>query len=756
MKAIIFPGQGSQYKGMGKELFDIFKNETAVASSILGYDLKELCLEDPDRVLGFTQFTQPALYVVNAFRYYKIQDRNKPDYLLGHSLGEYNALLASGAFGFEDGLRMVQKRGALMAKASGGGMAAVLGLSEELVKEKLESGGFNTIDVANYNSPTQIVISGEKTDIEKVIKDFEKQNITVIPLAVSAAFHSRYMQPAANEFKDFLEEISFSNLEIPVIANITGKPYLDSEIRNYLSRQISSSVLWTNSIRFLMGKGVGDYEELGSGILTKMINEIKEKSTPLIFKEEQSNAVTGIVVKKQLDEIQNNLLAAKLGSTTFRSDYNVQYSYFSGSMYKGIASKELVVKMAKTKLLSFLGTGGMSSQEIEENLTYIQNYLTNKETFGANLLHQIGNLEAEMKIVNQFLEYNVNVIEASAFMHMTKALVYYRAVGMEKLSNGNIRAGNRIIAKISRPESAEIFMRPAPEKIINQLLEEGLISKIQAELSSKFAMADDICVEADSGGHTDSGVALVLFSAIKELNEQMQKEFNYKKVIRVGLAGGIGTPQAAACAFIMGADFIVTGSINQPTVESGMSDTVKQMLQDINVQDTTYAPAGDMFEFGAKVQVLKKGVLFPARANKLYELYKQYDSLSEIPPKVFERLEKNYFKKSIDEIWSETKIYLKKNGNESEISKAEQNQKYKMGLVFRWYFGYSTQKAFRGNPDFKVDFQVHTGPSLGAFNQWVKGTKYEKWQNRHVDIIAVKLMKETALLLERRLKEILI
>jgi trans-AT polyketide synthase/acyltransferase/oxidoreductase domain-containing protein len=755
MKAIIFPGQGSQYKGMGKELFDIFKNETTVASSILGYDLKELCLEDPDRVLGFTQFTQPALYVVNAFRYYKIQNGNKPDYLLGHSLGEYNALLAAGAFGFEDGLRMVQKRGALMAKASGGGMAAVLGLNEDLLKEKLQSGGFNAIDIANYNSPTQIVISGEKTDIEKVLKDFEKQNITVIPLAVSAAFHSRYMQPAANEFKDFVEGISFSNLEIPVIANTTGKPYPDSEIRNYLSRQISSSVLWTNSIRFLMGKGVGDYEELGSGILTKMINEIKEKSTPLIFQEEQSNAVAGIVVKKQLDEIQSSLLATKLGNATFRNDYNVQYSYFSGSMYKGIASKELVVKMAKAKLLSFLGTGGMSSQEIGESLTYIQNYLTNNETFGANLLHQIGNLEAEMKIVNQFLEYNVNVIEASAFMQMTKALVYYRAVGLEKLSNGNIKANNRIIAKVSRPESAEIFMRPAPEKIINQLLEEGLISKIQAELSSKFAMADDICVEADSGGHTDAGVALVLFSAIKELNEQMQKEFNYKKIIRVGLAGGIGTPQAAACAFIMGADFIVTGSINQPTVESGMSDTVKEMLQDINVQDTTYAPAGDMFEFGAKVQVLKKGVLFPARANKLYELYKQYDSLNDIPPKVFERLEKNYFKKSIDEIWSETKQYLKTNGNESEISKAEQNQKYKMGLVFRWYFGYSTQKAFRGNPDFKVDFQVHTGPSLGAFNQWVKGTKYEKWQNRHVDIIAVKLMKETALLLEKRLKEIL-
>lgn len=263
-------------------------------------------------------------------------------------------------------------------------------------------------------------------------------------------------------------------------------------------------------------------------------------------------------------------------------------------------------------------------------------------------------------------------------------------------------------------------------------------------------MSHDICVEADSGGHTDQGIPSVLLPAIQSLKESLATDFAYTPSIRIGLAGGIGTPQAAAAAFVMGADFILTGSINQCTVEAGISDTVKTMLSEMNVQDTAYAPAGDMFEMGAKIQVLKKGVLFPGRANTLYSLYRHYDSLDAIPKHIRDHLEKTYFKTSIDDIWAQTERYLHSRGRESQIHHALVVPKAKMAWVFRWYFGYSSRLTFLDTPENQVDYQIHTGPALGAFNQWVKGTPLDSWKNRYVAEIAEKIMLDTAKLLTER------
>ena len=200
---------------------------------------------------------------------------------------------------------------------------------------------------------------------------------------------------------------------------------------------------------------------------------------------------------------------------------------------------------------------------------------------------------------------------------------------------------------------------------------------------------------------------------------------------------------------MLGAEFILTGSINQCTVEAGMSAVVKDMLQGINVQDTTYAPAGDMFELGAKVQVLRRGVFFPARANKLYALYQQYNSLAEIDAKTQRQIQDKYFKRSFDDVWAETKAYYQRT-LPAEVEMAERNPKHKMALIFRWYFVHSTRLAMTGSDEQRVDYQVHCGPALGAFNQWVKGTALEDWHNRHVAEIGEKLMQETAALLNRR------
>jgi trans-AT polyketide synthase/acyltransferase/oxidoreductase domain-containing protein len=203
----------------------------------------------------------------------------------------------------------------------------------------------------------------------------------------------------------------------------------------------------------------------------------------------------------------------------------------------------------------------------------------------------------------------------------------------------------------------------------------------------------------------------------------------------------------------MGADFILTGSINQCTVEAGTSVAVKDMLETAGPQDTAYAPAGDMFELGAKVQVFKKGIFFPARANKLYELYSRYNSLDEIDLKTRRQIEEKYFRRSFDDIWQETKSYYLDAGR-GKLEELERSPKLKMALIFRWYFVHTTRLAMNGDEQQKLDYQIHCGPALGAFNRWVKGTALESWRNRHVADIAERLLDATADRLNERFAQL--
>jgi trans-AT polyketide synthase, acyltransferase and oxidoreductase domains len=283
MHVCVFPGQGSQSKGMGGELFDQvaeFREVEKEIDELLGYSIRELCLNDPDNQLNLTQFTQPALYVVNALYYFQRKaEGQKADYLAGHSLGEYNALLAAGAFDFVTGLKLVRKRGELMAQAKDGGMAAVIGLTADQVESVLAANS-ELIDVANYNSPAQTVISGPVHELEAVQAKFKEAGAKLYKiLPVSAAFHSRYMRAASDEFGKFLEKHTFNELSVPVIANVTGQPYPQGNpneiIPGLLIKQIAASVQWTQSIRYLKSLGEVEFEEVGPGkVLSKLISQI--------------------------------------------------------------------------------------------------------------------------------------------------------------------------------------------------------------------------------------------------------------------------------------------------------------------------------------------------------------------------------------------------------------------------------------------------------------------------------------------------
>lgn len=280
--AWLFPGQGSQHKGMGEQLFELFPQQVELADDILGYSIRELCVNDPENRLNLTQYSQPALFFVNALSFLKLQQDgvNTADFFAGHSLGEYNALYGAGCFDLETGIQLVRKRGEIMSRAPEGGMAAVLGLSLDEIATLIRQSGLNNIDVANINTPTQTVVSGDKTEILAFAEYVEqKPGARYIPLRVSGAFHSRLMKQAAVEFGEFLQAFTFQSPRTPALANITAQPYSSApeEIRNTLVTQLSSSVYWLDTMTNLFTDyGVEDIREVGPGqTLTRMSTEIR-------------------------------------------------------------------------------------------------------------------------------------------------------------------------------------------------------------------------------------------------------------------------------------------------------------------------------------------------------------------------------------------------------------------------------------------------------------------------------------------------
>ena len=449
---------------------------------------------------------------------------------------------------------------------------------------------------------------------------------------------------------------------------------------------------------------------------------------------------------------QLSINAANLGSVDFRHAHGVRYAYAAGSMVHGIASEQFVMRMARAKLLSYFGTGGLKLDRIEKAIVAIAAEAGADGPVGMNLLSNPERPEQEERTVELFMARGVRRVEASAFTHVTRSLVLYRVSGIALDAKGQLQPPRLLQAKISRPEVAAQFLSPPPEKLLVRLVEEGRITATQAALARRLAMADDICVEADSGGHTDKQVASCVLPSILRLRDELMTQHRFARRVRVGLAGGLGTPEAVAAAFVLGAEFVLTGSINQCTVEAGTSDVVKDLLQRAEVQDTDMAPAGDMFEMGARVQVLKKGVFFPARANKLYEVFKQYPSLDAIDGETRAQLEGKILKKSFEDVYREVSAYIAQRSSE-ELQRIEKNPKLKMARVFQWYFAKTNRDTIAGLEAEKINFQIHCGPAMGACNRWLKGTRLEDWRQRHPDELADLLMRGAADVLAMRLRE---
>lgn len=434
----------------------------------------------------------------------------------------------------------------------------------------------------------------------------------------------------------------------------------------------------------------------------------------------------------------------QLGDPEFRRTHGVRYAYVAGAMANGISSEDMVAAMGRAGMLGFFGAAGLGIDRVSAAIDRIQASLRD-QPYGFNLIHSPNEPRLEAETVELYLRRGVRLVSASAYLDLTEPLVRYRMTGIRRDGEGRVVAPNHVMAKVSRIEVARKFFSPPPDGLLRALVSKGLLTPEEAALAGTIPIAEDLTAEADSGGHTDNQSPLTLLPTMLALKDELQARFGYAARLRVGAAGGIATPAAAAAAFALGAAYTLTGTINQACVEAGTSATVRAMLAEASQADVTMAPAADMFEMGVKLQVLKRGTMFAVRARKLYELYRAHDCLEDLPAAQRRMLERDYFRTSLAEVWERTKAFFAQRDLQ-QIERAERDPKHKLALVFRAYLGQSSAWANSGDPSRKVDYQVWCGPAIGAFNEWVRGTFLESPERRDVVTVALNLLVGAAAL----------
>ncbi len=432
-----------------------------------------------------------------------------------------------------------------------------------------------------------------------------------------------------------------------------------------------------------------------------------------------------------------------LGDRGFVEAHGLRFPYVTGAMANGISTTGMVTAMGRAGMLGFFGAAGLSLDRVAAAMDELQRALGTQTSWGSNLIHSPNEPALEEALTDLYLRLGVRRVSAAAYMSLSPSIVRYSATGLRVAADGRILRHNHVFAKISHPEVARPFMEPAPQAMLDALVGAGKLLPEEARLARHVAVAEDITAEADSGGHTDNRPLTTLLPTIIALRDELVAMHGYTRPLRVGAAGGLGTPKALAAAFSMGAAYVVTGSVNQACVESGLHELGRQMLAQASMADVVMAPAADMFEQGVQVQVLQRGTMFAARAGKLYDLYRSSASLEDIAAPERSRLEKQVFRAPLEEAWASTRAFWMER-DPHEVDRAERDPRHKMALVFRAYLGQASRWAINGDADRRVDFQIWCGPAMGAFNRWVRGSFLAESANRHVVEVACNLLEGAA------------
>lgn len=433
----------------------------------------------------------------------------------------------------------------------------------------------------------------------------------------------------------------------------------------------------------------------------------------------------------------------QLGDPGFCAAHGARYPYVVGEMANGIATAAMVLAAARAGLLGFFGAAGLSPDRVERETARIAAAVGGRANWGVNLIHSPAEPRTEQAVAELLIAQRVPAVSASAFMELTPPVVQVAASGLTRGADGAVRRRTRVFAKVSRPEVAAAFMAPPPAPMLRELVAQGRLTPQEALLAAGVPVAEDVTAEADSGGHTDNRPLVALVPEMLALASAAAREHGYARPVRVGAAGGLGTPAAVAAAFAMGAAYVLTGSVNQAAVESGLSDEGKRMLAEAGIADVAMAPAADMFELGVRLQVLRRGSMFAFRAERLYQIYAAHESWDQVPDRLRAKVEREILRAAFDEVWADTRRFWLERAPE-QAARAEREPRHRMALVFRWYLGMSSRWAIEGEPARRADYQIWCGPAMGAFNRWVAGGFLADPAERTVAQIAGNLLEGAA------------
>ncbi|MBB5953779.1 trans-AT polyketide synthase/acyltransferase/oxidoreductase domain-containing protein [Saccharothrix tamanrassetensis] len=735
-RAWLFPGQGSQHPDMGAELFARFPDQVAQADRIIGVPLRDLCRDTAGTYLNQTRYVQPAVFTVSALAARAALESGTPDVLAGHSLGEYAALHVAGCLDFETALRLVVRRGELMGAATGGGMLAVLGLPLERVEAVLAS--VDGVDLANHNLPDQVVLAGTTEGVRSVIEAVRAGGTgRCVPLAVSIAAHSRFMATAAAEFAEVLRGVRFAEPRIPVISNVTAQPHDLAGLPELLHRHFTRPVRWWDTLCHLARTGVTEITEIGPGeVLTKMWHRAAPRlpapepvpvaarrlashrdATPPTATHRSAtmptathHAATPPTATRPVATVPTaTLLAATVPTAT---DHAVtpptapkQAATPSSAIRHSPPPQPATAPPARSGTAPDPGRLGSPAF---------------RAGYGVRLACLAGSLDHG--VTSPALLRRLSDAGQLGF-HGTRGL----GLAEVRAVLADLRGTRFGMAWIDDPDIADLYLahdvrhvevtdRQAGPHLLRFRFDRGerqvLLRTDDPNTAAKFLrdrVATDIAVEEDS--------ALPAIAAIRDA---------LAPGVRIGRAG-VGTPEAVAAAFVLGADFVLTTSVNQCTPEAATSDAAKDLLADLDVTDTRPAPDADLFELGGRSRVVRKGSLFAARAEQLYRLYVKHDRLEDLPARTREEVERNHFGRSLEQVWAES-------------ASTARDAKHRMALVFAAYCREATAAALNGATPQRLNYRVPSGPDMGAFNRFTAGGALRDWRRRNADVLAEELM----------------
>ncbi|GGR96762.1 hypothetical protein GCM10010269_39520 [Streptomyces humidus] len=773
-----FPGQGSQRKGMGAGLFDRHAGTLERADAVLGRSVRELCADQA--ALRDTRVLQPVLYTIGALTYADRAAREpQPDCMIGHSLGEYTALYASGALDFETGLRLVMARAEIMSRASGGGMLAVVGLDVERLREVMRRQGAHDIDVANHNSPVQSVLSGPEESIRALAPVLRGEGAgKCVLLHISVAAHSRYMAAAADELGAVLDTVTFHEPRVPVISNVTARPHHAGQIALRLREHMCRGVRWWESLAHLVDRGVTELVELGPGsVLTKLWETARTELAPAAADPPGTSDADGrarrggtgadargaavpkartghdTAARPEPDAEQGShpdmergpdpdgdsaaaprtqdpvdgtrrrpaprrvpVTGERLGSARFRERYGAELAWVVSGTGDGAVGEE-VCRAARAAGLAATAdpVPGVPDPACLDG--------AGRQGWGVGL--RPGPHADEQ--VGALLAHEVRHVEADHPHGPDAALVRFRFTGARRGPAGAPVAVRHVIARVTGLDQAAAFLRPPSEALLAGLVRSGGLTPAEADAARALPVASDLAVQAVGGWHTGGADAYQLLPSVAALAARSPGP----EPVHVGLCGVVGTPEQAATAFALGAAFLVSTSLTACAPAARLADTLKDTLARAGDDDVTWAPTERHATLGVPARVVRRGTLFPARAGLLHRLLRAHRYFADIPGQRRRHIEEHLLGGPAAELAAD-------DGGDGRLRTAD---------VFRWYARETARRTSGGDPVRPLDHQLPCDPELTHFNRVTAGTALAAWTARTPDAVAGHLLTNAAELL---------